>query len=1369
MNSQLKVSVIIPVYNAELYLHQCLDSILNQTLKEFEVICVDDGSTDTSLSILREYEAKDSRIKIICQKNQYAGVARNAGIKIAKGKYFVFLDSDDFFEPELLEVQYNQCEKYQAEIGLCAADVYNNAEKKYSPAPWLLNEKLIKIQPFSRKTLGNSIFELTKFNPWTKMFLASFVRNNELEFQATPRANDLYFVMSAILLANSIVAENRVLVHYRTGITTNLQSNNSRSPLDPCEALYLAKQMLVKHGVFDEIYDGFSVHAMEHCLYNLRRVSTNQESYNTLRNALRKKYLGEFGITMERKAIFKKNDFDSICEQCRLNTTMTKKESEISVSVLIAVYNVEQYLRECMDSLIAQTLENIEIICVNDGSTDNSLAVLKEYAAKDSRITIIDKKNNEGLLLARKSGVLASNGKYIMFVDSDDFLASDACEQALSLIENHKVDILQFTCGVEDNSGKEDVKRWLENALTPKPASLTNDEILDDFFVTRRHNTNIWGKIYTSEICKKVYDHIENFHCFVGEDIFQFFYYAYFANTYVAVKTAPLYFYRYGLGVGNSAAMKLSKFELYCKMGNLHNKVKDFLINRSEYNKYYNQCCCMGKRMLEDCCNIFKGDRISFEEKDEAKALLIKYWKSFEEGKELLEKTIDISIEDFFKEKRDVVVYSKNSTTDKNTAPKISVIIPVYNVEQYLVECLDSILNQTFKDIEIICVNDGSTDTSLNILKDYIEKDNRIIIISQQNHGLSASRNIALKHARGKYVYMIDSDDYLRLDALEKLYNTCETKNLDLLFFDNVRFYDMGDGKTEEAEQLVRKEYSGVYDGVTFIKTLKDDKAYLTSACLVFLRNDLLTDNNISFYEGIIHEDELFCFHILMNASRVSHTSDKFYYRRLRPGSIMTSTVSHKNVIGYFITMEEIMRYGLDANLTGQKLAEVWRAFEGMRWGSRTRFAKLPEEERKKISFENPFIQLLFDVFISTAVLPEPSKSTTAQASVVQNTNNNKKANNDAEKYLWTYQQQVKSLETEIRNMVNSATYKIGRFITWLPRKIRGGFRCLREHGFKYTFSRLLLKLGLKKPSPFDVPSVPGKPKRGDNYYYRTLPVDQYEKELEYWYKHKTGKKLHLNNPKTFNEKLQWMKLYDSTPLKTRLADKYLMRDWVKEKIGEEYLIPLLGVWDNFDEIDFDKLPNQFALKTNHSSGWNIIVKDKSKLDLIDAKQKFDRWMRINFAFFGFEMHYMNIPPKIIAEQYIQNAEGLIDYRFYCFNGKPTQVWVDIFSGTPQHLRSIFDMNWKPIKMKCTWPEGGTLLSQKPKNFEKMKEFATLLSQEFAFVRVDFFEVDGKLYMGEMTFTPMTGTGKFQPSRWDMKLGKLLKLPPKSPIPDKNF
>ena len=285
---------------------------------------------------------------------------------------------------------------------------------------------------------------------------------------------------------------------------------------------------------------------------------------------------------------------------------------------------------------------------------------------------------------------------------------------------------------------------------------------------------------------------------------------------------------------------------------------------------------------------------------------------------------------------------------------------------------------------------------------------------------------------------------------------------------------------------------------------------------------------------------------------------------------------------------------------------------------------------------------------------------------------------------------------------------------------------------------------------------------RFDSYTYeicKKADPSEYPRLLEDLFYLWTETELHLMDPQTFNEKIQWMKLYDSTPLKTRLADKYLAREWIADQIGSEYLVPLLGVWDSFDQINFDLLPEQFVLKCNHGSGWNLVVTDKSKLDRHSAKQKFDQWMSLNFAYVGLELQYRDIPPKIIAEQYIGSESGIRDYRFYCFHGVPEQIWVDLYSGTPNHLRSIYDTSWNPVPMRCTWPDGGELLKSKPPHLQQMLEFSSKMSEDFPFVRVDFFDVDGKLYMGEMTFTPQNGRAEFEPPEWDRILGSKIKLP----------
>ena len=255
------------------------------------------------------------------------------------------------------------------------------------------------------------------------------------------------------------------------------------------------------------------------------------------------------------------------------------------------------------------------------------------------------------------------------------------------------------------------------------------------------------------------------------------------------------------------------------------------------------------------------------------------------------------------------------------------------------------------------------------------------------------------------------------------------------------------------------------------------------------------------------------------------------------------------------------------------------------------------------------------------------------------------------------------------------------------------------------------------------------------------------------------GKKLNLKNPKTFNEKLQWLKLYDRKPEYTIMVDKYLVKDYVAKKIGKEYIVPTLGVWDSPDEIDFEKLPEKFVLKCNHNSGTGVcICKDKAKLDIEKAKSELRKGLNQDFYLFGREWPYKNVPRKIIAEQYLKNDAGtdLNDYKLMCFNGKVKCSFV--CSERSEKLKvTFFDNDWKRLPFERHYPASEKEIP-KPFNFNKMIELAETLSKDIPFVRVDFYEISGKIYFGELTFYPGCGYEEFTPEEWDEKLGSWIKL-----------
>ena len=276
---------------------------------------------------------------------------------------------------------------------------------------------------------------------------------------------------------------------------------------------------------------------------------------------------------------------------------------------------------------------------------------------------------------------------------------------------------------------------------------------------------------------------------------------------------------------------------------------------------------------------------------------------------------------------------------------------------------------------------------------------------------------------------------------------------------------------------------------------------------------------------------------------------------------------------------------------------------------------------------------------------------------------------------------------------------------------------------------------------------------------FKNLNPQVYPNVLAEDFKRRTGHTLDFNNLRTFTEKLQWLKIFDSTPLKSRLADKYLVRNWVSEKIGEQYLIPLLGVWDNFDDIDFDELPDQFVLKCNHGSGMNIIVRDKKSFDVTRAREKINAWLATDFASLFLELHYTNIKRKIIVEKFMpaDNESDIPDYKFWCFDGHVEYIQVDRNRST-NHVQRFYSVNWEPLSFNICGHTIDKKISEKPSSLETMLNIAKKLSAGFNFVRVDLYLIEGKIYFGEMTFTPLCGYFKWNPEDIDYYLGSLIRL-----------
>jgi len=272
----------------------------------------------------------------------------------------------------------------------------------------------------------------------------------------------------------------------------------------------------------------------------------------------------------------------------------------------------------------------------------------------------------------------------------------------------------------------------------------------------------------------------------------------------------------------------------------------------------------------------------------------------------------------------------------------------------------------------------------------------------------------------------------------------------------------------------------------------------------------------------------------------------------------------------------------------------------------------------------------------------------------------------------------------------------------------------------------------------------------------RLLPDKEFLKCKYYMY---FGKKLDLDNPKSFNEKMQWLKLYHRKPVFTKMADKIDAKEYIAKTIGPEYVVPLINKWDRFDEIDFDTLPNQFVLKTTHGCGGMVVCKNKASFDFHRAKQILTKTFNDNYYFQGREWPYKNIKPRILAEEFLQNKNDDVLNVFKIFNcsGNPTVIQVIQNDKTPEETIDYFDTEWNKLDLYQTFPNSDSPV-EKPETLQEMLILARKLSAGFPFLRTDFYEVNGKVFFSEFTFYSDDGFAPFHPEEWDRKLGELIDL-----------
>lgn len=622
--------------------------------------------------------------------------------------------------------------------------------------------------------------------------------------------------------------------------------------------------------------------------------------------------------------------------------------NKIKISVIIPVYNAEQYLKQCMESVLGQTLKEIEIICIDDGSTDNSLNILREYQKKDNRI-IIFSQENQGAAVARNKGLELAKGIYVAFMDPDDYYPDS--EVLLSLFEiscDKQALIAGGSLSLDRNGEFCQLKYEIQDErIFLKDGFLLYEDYQYDFYYQRF--------IYSKRLLD---EHFIRFPLYRrGQDIPFFVEAMIAAKKFYAVERVT-YCYRVGhkkINWGNDtiAIHAIQATSEIIKIAESHQfkKLSDRCIARLLHYAEEILYCNNNIEVLEVLDNeIRKINNKNSEEivnKKDAVLIKIRFLLKLEKSKK--NKNVEI-------------------IAGESYPAKVSIIIPVYNVEKYLDECLDSICGQTLKEIEIICVNDGSTDKSLDILKRYAYDDQRIIVLSQENSGLSVARNSGIKFAHSEYIYFCDSDDKLEITALENLYNRAKKDNLEMLYFNADVFFENKELENRlyqyKTYYVRKKDYKKIYDGKDMLNSLLKNKDYIPSAYLNFLKRDFVLNNQLLFEPGILHEDNLWSFKCALTANRVGYYPKAFFHRRIRENSIVSQKKSFEHAYGYFISAIHGIEFLKTVRLSNDEFENINKLI--LRWirNSQDIYGQLSNDEKSIYENLNNNEKIMFKILI---------------------------------------------------------------------------------------------------------------------------------------------------------------------------------------------------------------------------------------------------------------------------------------------------------------------------------------------------------------------------------------------------------------------
>ena len=992
------ISVIIPIYNAKDYIGKCLDSLLAQTFQNFEVIVVDDKSTDGSLKIVGSYEKKfKKRFKSVVMEKNSRGkgyVPRNVGILLATGEYVLFLDADDFLAENALETLYTAAKENEADVVYTTAyyDLNNpNSPDKFKTLKDAKPEENIVIDEPNKNI--NSVFSGEYFHSaWTKFVQRDLLRKNEIFFPDMATGGS--FIWSVNLCCHS----KRLLrlstpVYFRRSYSLGLVTRAKKRP--GSEISFWVSAFAVWLKALNELANkneilknNFAQHHkalleyFNHCLNQIPK-ETLDTLYSKDIYATLLRYFKDWNDPAVSTVPF---FFSAIANREKaIKSTKTKLnkltvdlhglEARPLISIIIPMYNAEKFIGELLDSVLVQTLKNFEIIIVDDCSKDGGYKVVESYIPKfGGRLKLLQMARNSGAAPGpRNKGFLFSQGEYIFFMDADDALTKTALEEMYTLAKDHKADVVYcekyfmskgFGKEFMDNIYPADSSIQL-GGFVDKPTFVSEDlaERLKDL-AKRRFWVTPWQRLVKRDLLAE--NHIVFPEIIGSDDVVWCFQVLCCAKKFLRV---PNSCYIRRMSDESFTKSKKSPNKFIRQWSDVVIRGLKFVANFMDGLKFFQENpnhryealnilskSCFGpiapicadltdeeiydifmKEFAKDngdhsslvsflCTRIVEEDKTFKKDQKEIKRLNEDLKKSknrtstLESENSRLKKEVDAlkkEVERLKAIKFDSPLPALSADSLKFSAPAISVVIPMFNAEEFIGECLDSLLSQTFQNFEVIVADDCSTDNSLKVVETYREKfgDRLKITGTQKNSGGGGyiPRNLGLTLAGGEYVIFLDSDDFLLGNALETLYKSAKEYDADVVYSstyynvvapNDVHIYRDGFGRKLFKEGVEDKTELTVDDTDKIFKEfLASSEGNFRAPWSKFVRRDFLLQNEIRFPDIVTGGDCIWCINVYAYSKRFLRLPTPLYfYRRYNGTSITRTTRTPKEQLSYWVS-----------------------------------------------------------------------------------------------------------------------------------------------------------------------------------------------------------------------------------------------------------------------------------------------------------------------------------------------------------------------------------------------------------------------------------------------------------------------------------